>query len=192
MSWLAVLLAIPMCGGPAPRDHVVPTYQLHRRVDQLCRKHRRRECKTQRQRRRPVCRRPRPTPRPRRPPPVATPPSTPPGAAPAPAPTPTPTPTPTPAPLPSRTGVDLGEYWLVPAYRTLAAGPVELNATNFGMDDHNLTVDSAAGSRLGQVDLAPAGGTGTLTLNLSAGQYELYCSLFDHDALGMNATLTVR
>src|SRR4051794_8082564 len=49
--------------------------------------------------------------------------------------TPAPPPPPPPVVYPSRTGVDEGEYYVHLAHMTLAAGPVELNLTNFGMDD---------------------------------------------------------
>ena len=40
-------------------------------------------------------------------------------------------------------------------------------------------------------DLAP-GDVGTLTITLGLGAYTLYCSLPDHEAAGMKATINVR
>ncbi|MFL5845548.1 MAG: hypothetical protein ACJ762_12725 [Solirubrobacteraceae bacterium] len=99
---------------------------------------------------------------------------------------------PAPVVLPSRTGVDLDEYFVHSAYGKLAAGPVELNVTNFGMDDHDITVENAAAVQLAQVYLTPGEGT-QVNLTLAPGTYRLYCSLYDgaHDQLGMNAQLVV-
>lgn len=114
-----------------------------------------------------------------------------PGALPAPTPAP---PGPAPA-LPSRTSVDLTDddengWKVTPAYRVLKAGPVEFNATNLGMDDHDFTV-RRGGTELGTVFLAP-GASDALRLTLAAGTYTLFCSLPTHEGLGMRADVTVR
>ena len=139
----------------------------------------------------PVCRRCRRAPRlrPRRPSPIVVNPA--PGGGPAPA----PAPTPAPPRYPSRTSVDLtdddADGWRVtPAYRTLAAGTVEFNATNLGMDDHDFSV------RRGDVvyttvPLAP-GESGTANVVLAPGVYALYCSLPTHEQLGMRTDVTIR
>jgi len=101
------------------------------------------------------------------------------------------TPAPAPPALPRRTGVDEGEYYVRPARTLLGAGTEELNVSNFGMDDHDLTIDDAAGHRIAQAALA-AGATAKILVDLPAGTYRLYCSLLDHDAAGMHAALTVQ
>ncbi len=128
--------------------------------------------------------------------PEATPTPTPkpkPGATATPTPTATPVATATPTPLPSRTNVDLTDIreWSVrPSYRALAAGRIDFNVNNRGEDDHNLTVRDAS-QDLAKIDLAP-GETGTLTVQLAAGSYTLYCSLPTHEAAGMKAVIAVR
>jgi plastocyanin len=102
----------------------------------------------------------------------------------------TPTPTATPVTYPSRTGVELLEWRVRPAFRTLAAGRIDFNAANQGEDDHNLSV-RAAGKEYGHIDLAP-GEEGSLVLQLSAGTYTLYCSLPDHEEAGMRTDISVR
>jgi hypothetical protein len=121
-----------------------------------------------------------------------------PKATPTPAPTATPQPTATPAPTPppvypSRTGVDLTDTddWSIrPSYRILAAGRIDFVTTNVGEDDHNLSV-RGGGREYGRLDLAP-GESDTLTLDLAAGSYTLYCSLTGHEDAGMRANISVR
>jgi plastocyanin len=107
---------------------------------------------------------------------------------------PTPTATPTPAPgLPTRTGVDLvdGDVWTVrPSYRILAAGRIEFVTTNVGEDDHDLSIRQSA-HVFGALALSP-GASDTLTLDLAAGTYTLYCSLPGHEDAGMRANVSVR
>ena len=100
---------------------------------------------------------------------------------------PAPAPSAPPAPLlPRRTAVDLDEFYVRPARRTLGSGAVELNVTNFGEDPHDLTIDGHA-----QVLLAP-GESAQLALTLAAGSYRLYCSLEGHEQLGMTTQLLVK
>lgn len=93
--------------------------------------------------------------------------------------------------LPVRTGVDEGEYFLNATHPTVAAGTVELDPANLGMDEHNMTVRNAQGQVLGAVTVEP-GQTQQLALSLAPGSYTVFCSLYNHEALGMHTTLTVR
>ena len=82
--------------------------------------------------------------------------------------------------------------WRVtPAYRELAAGAVEFNASNLGEDDHDFSVRDADGDNLKTVALAP-GQSASVRVTLAAGVYRLYCSLPDHEAAGMRANVTIR
>jgi plastocyanin len=93
--------------------------------------------------------------------------------------------------LPARTGVDEGEYYLYPTRAVVAAGVVELDPVNLGMDEHNLTIEDSHGRALGLVTVQP-GQTQTIHARLARGSYRLFCSLYNHAALGMSSTLTVR
>jgi hypothetical protein len=115
----------------------------------------------------------------------------PPAPQPAPSPTPTPAPTPAPGTLPSRTGVDLTEWRVTPSYRELRAGEVEFNASNLGEDDHDFSVRDAGGSVLANEVVRPGDGV-TVRLSLAPAAYTLYCSIDDHEQLGMRADITVR
>jgi plastocyanin len=97
--------------------------------------------------------------------------------------------------LPSSLAVDESEYTLRPSQIVLAAGEVEINVYNRGMDDHDLTVVDGNGATQ-QVPVKP-GESGMLIVALRPGSYRLYCSLFEgtpqsHDALGMHSTIDVR
>ena len=185
MSWAALLVAFAL-GAAAPvatggeRARVVkasPLAQHHYKPQRACKRQGERRC------RKPARWR------------LGRAPGTQPVTRPAPVPTPTPTPTPVPGQLPSRTGVDLTDdddmgWRVTPAYNELRAGPVEFNATNLGMDDHDFSL-RAAGPALATIDLGP-GESGTLQITLAAGVYTLYCSLPNHEAQGMRADVTLR
>lgn len=98
-----------------------------------------------------------------------------------------------PATLPSRTGVLLTEFRVAPTRDPLAAGDIELDATNGGEDAHDLTI-ARDGIVLGTTGVLAPGEQSALHAHLDAGDYTLYCSLFGgaHDAAGMHATLHVR
>jgi len=84
------------------------------------------------------------------------------------------------------------EFTLTLSRPSVRAGSVSLELVNFGMDNHDLVVKSVkAGSkpvRFKQLD--PRGRT-ERTLRLAPGRYSLWCSLSDHRARGMRATLVV-
>ena len=210
MSWLAILLAMAGIGGaPVQEAKPVkcPTAKTQAAKAKPCKKKApKKKTKTPAKPTKPDADKPAANPSPRTDSPSAggddSPKATPtPTATPKPGatatPTPTPVATPTPAPpgtYPTRTNVDLTDIreWTVrPSYRILAAGPIDFNVNNRGEDDHNLTVRDDKSRELGKIDLAP-GDVGTLTVTLGLGTYTLYCSLPDHEAAGMKATINVR
>jgi hypothetical protein len=178
VKWLAVVLAAALAAAPAAqakKHRVAPSHRLAKKAP----KHQGATFK--------------------RPLPSASP--APQAGAPQPTATPSPAPTATATPPPAtetRTGVDLDDrndllVMRLTPFKVLKAGTIELVPINLGEDDHNLTVDDAAGHTVGAIDLPAGGDTESLVLeNLPAGDYKLYCSLADHDARGMHATLTLR
>jgi plastocyanin len=117
-----------------------------------------------------------------------------------------PTPTPagtdtTPAPplpaCPTAVGVSEGEWFTTPSRTRLCAGKkVTWELDNVGMDDHNLTVvNVGTGALAGTWDIVHPGAHASQSLTLPAGTYRIFCTLSSdgssHDALGMNAILTV-
>jgi hypothetical protein len=186
VRWLAVVLAAAVAAAPAAQ--AAPARKKHRvtPAHRLAKKAPKHKGVT--------FQRPRAVPLPSASPvPQGSPGSPPPGATPTPIPTATPAP-----PTETRTGVDLDDrndllVMRLSPFKVLKAGTIELLPINLGEDEHNLTVDDAAGRTVGEIDLPAGGDTQSLVLeNLPPGDYRLYCSLLNHDALGMHATLTLR
>ena len=74
---------------------------------------------------------------------------------------------------------------------TVAGSSVALAVTNAGPTVHDLTIRDAKGKVLGETaDLKP-GTSETLTVDLPAGSYTIFCSLPGHESLGLKGTLTV-
>ena len=74
---------------------------------------------------------------------------------------------------------------------TVTGETVSLAVTNAGPTVHDLTIRDGAGKVLGETaDLKP-GTSETLTVQLPAGTYTIFCSLPGHESLGLKGTLTV-
>lgn len=91
----------------------------------------------------------------------------------------------------SRSGVDLREFTVRVTRNTLDAGAIELVATNFGEDDHDMAL-SQDGVFIAKTPVIAPQTSATLNVELAAGTYKVYCSLLDHEAAGMRASLVVR
>lgn len=92
------------------------------------------------------------------------------------------------------TAVGVGEReFAIAVYRPkVHRGKVKLNVRNLGEDVHDLVVERA-GKRVGALAaIVKPGATATLRLNLKkTGTYRLVCTVADHEARGMRATLRV-
>jgi plastocyanin len=94
---------------------------------------------------------------------------------------------------PARVQVIAKEYSFTLSRSEVPAGPVVVQFVNGGEDPHNLHfAESATSSEAGAFPTSSPGTHASLTLNLHAGTYTLFCSLPGHEAKGMKATLTVR
>jgi plastocyanin len=71
-----------------------------------------------------------------------------------------------------------------------APGRVTISMRNPAVVPHNVAVRGNGVKKVGKVVLK--GGTSTVTANLRAGRYLLYCSVAGHEKAGMKGTLTVR
>lgn len=70
-------------------------------------------------------------------------------------------------------------------------GEVALAVTNAGPTVHDLTIRDSSGKVLGETADLTAGASETLTVDLPAGAYVIFCALPGHESLGIKGTLTV-
>jgi plastocyanin len=89
-------------------------------------------------------------------------------------------------------GVGLDEFH-VALYRTkVKPGVVRFNARNLGEDPHDLAIRSPGGRVLKRLPVLLPGERATLTIRLRMrGSYRMICTLPQHEARGMRATLRV-
>jgi plastocyanin len=73
---------------------------------------------------------------------------------------------------------------------TLTAGPHTFTVENTGKATHSLTIVGPGGVDVTS-DTVQGGESTTLTVTLQPGEYEVYCPIGNHRAMGMDATLTV-
>jgi uncharacterized cupredoxin-like copper-binding protein len=80
--------------------------------------------------------------------------------------------------------------WKVAVDGTVKAGTVTFDAKNAGTFPHNLTIDGPGveDKTTGNID---AGKSGSVTVDLKPGTYELYCSIPGHKAQSMDLKITV-
>ena len=71
------------------------------------------------------------------------------------------------------------------------AGTVSLAVTNAGPTVHNVASRDDAGKLLGTTADLKSGASETLTVEIPAGSYILFCTLPGHESLGIKGTLTV-
>jgi hypothetical protein len=94
---------------------------------------------------------------------------------------------------PARLQVAADEFQLVLSRSAVPAGPAIVGLVNFGQDDHDLALRRAVvGARTWKVRTVRPGDFRERQLRLAVGRYRLWCTLADHRALGMRATLRVR
>jgi hypothetical protein len=75
---------------------------------------------------------------------------------------------------------------------SIKAGPAIVQLVNYGEDEHDLRLRRAGGTRTYRVGKIRPGGLAELEARLLPGRFTLWCSLADHRARGMSATLFVR
>jgi hypothetical protein len=98
------------------------------------------------------------------------------------------------APRPAaRLQVSADEFTLALSRSAVRAGPAIIGLVNFGEDDHDLALKRrAAGARTWRIRTVEPEGFRERELRLAIGRYDLWCTIADHRALGMRATLRVR
>jgi uncharacterized cupredoxin-like copper-binding protein len=86
--------------------------------------------------------------------------------------------------------VTLGENRLAAQETSIPPGPVVFTVTNTGTDVHNLFIEGPGVQQAAGSEIAVGATTG-VTVNLQAGQYELYCPVGDHRQKGESTTIKV-
>jgi plastocyanin len=92
------------------------------------------------------------------------------------------------------TAIGIGEReFSIAVYRPrVRPGKLKLNVRNLGEDVHDLVVRRAGRRVGGLATVVKPGATATLRLTLRrTGRYQLVCTVADHEARGMRATLRV-
>ena len=97
-----------------------------------------------------------------------------------------------PPPPPARVQVVAREFTLGLSRRTVKVGPAIIELANFGEDAHDLRMQRVGGTRVYTWPIAQSGGVEDKTVRLLRGRYRLWCSVANHRALGMAATLIVK
>ena len=99
--------------------------------------------------------------------------------------------------------VDLNEFMVTPAKTSVKAGNIEFTASNRGKMVHELAVlrvmDNGSFENMGELENLPAGESGTITVRLEAGEYQLACLIaageagsdVDHYKQGMHTPFVV-
>lgn len=90
----------------------------------------------------------------------------------------------------TRIAVTETEYSIEVPSDTLAPGAYTVAVENAGGTEHDLVI-KGPGVDEARTEVLDGGQQGTVTVALRSGTYELWCSVGDHRARGMDTTLTV-
>jgi hypothetical protein len=92
---------------------------------------------------------------------------------------------------PARAQVSASEFRLAMSRPAIRRGPAIIELVNYGEDDHDLALRRVGGTHTYRIPLVRPGETGEFDARLRAGRYAVWCTLADHRARGMRATLLV-
>ena len=92
---------------------------------------------------------------------------------------------------PARLQVATDEFHLVLSRLSLRAGKTIIELVNIGEDDHDLALKRLGGTRTYRIRVVHPNGIARLEKRLLPGRFVLWCTLADHRARGMHATLRV-
>jgi hypothetical protein len=98
---------------------------------------------------------------------------------------------PLPGTTPRRLKVTASEFQYVLSRPNVGTGNVTIELDNVGEDPHNLNLQLNGSGPVHSIPDVDPDSRLTRTFPLTAGSWRMWCSLLDHDALGMNATLVV-
>ena len=92
---------------------------------------------------------------------------------------------------PARIQVGADEFRYSLSRQTIKSGPAIVQLANYGEDEHDLRMQRIGGTRIYRIAKTGPGGVGELEARFLPGRFRLWCSLADHRARGMSATLVV-
>jgi plastocyanin len=92
---------------------------------------------------------------------------------------------------PARVQVVAKEYSFTLSRLHVKPGSATFELANFGQDPHDLRLQRAGAHHIAGLGVVAPGKRADLTLKLLAGRYSLWCSVANHRALGMHATIVV-
>ncbi|HEY4852819.1 MAG TPA: cupredoxin domain-containing protein [Streptosporangiaceae bacterium] len=83
------------------------------------------------------------------------------------------------------------EFHIALSTTTFKAGTYKFTAVNKGSFSHNLIINGPGVSQAKTPGLLAAGQSGSVTVTLQAGTYDIYCGVPGHKAQGMDVKITV-
>ena len=92
---------------------------------------------------------------------------------------------------PARVQVVAKEYSFALSRVHVRAGTATIELANFGQDPHDLRLQRVGARHIAGLGVVAPGRRADLSLKLAVGRYSLWCSVANHRALGMRATLVV-
>jgi plastocyanin len=84
------------------------------------------------------------------------------------------------------------EYSFALSRAQVKRGAAVIELANFGQDPHDLRLQRVGARHIAGLGVVAPGERAELSLKLAPGRYSLWCSVANHRALGMRATLVVR
>lgn len=93
---------------------------------------------------------------------------------------------------PARMQVVAREFSFSLSRTRLPAGQAVIELANFGQDPHDLRLQRVGARHIAGTPVVAPGSRAELTVKLLPGRYSLWCSVANHRARGMRATLVVR
>jgi plastocyanin len=93
---------------------------------------------------------------------------------------------------PARMQVVAREFSFSLSRTHLAAGRAVIELVNFGQDPHDVRLQRVGARHIAGTPVVAPGSRAELAVKLLPGRYSLWCSVANHRARGMRATLVVR
>ena len=93
---------------------------------------------------------------------------------------------------PARVQVAATEFDFALSRASIKSGRAFVELANYGEDPHDLRMQRVGGTRVYALGVVAPGDSRVLSARLLPGRFRLWCSIADHRARGMRATLIVK